>query len=555
MQSLTSTDAVYLLVVSGDPDRASSVVDGIYPTNPKFVLEKEQLLEGGWLNRWRSLHRLRGHAFVLFFESLERIWEPRLKLAVGFAHRCQLTIFADETDRQCVYTHRDILIGTPEFLFSGFLDLLTLVGAEAGVRLLGRCLTPQRPPPSSASHELDLVHLYPFPLQPLTPGGELSYLRGTLSGMREAAITAELFSGCPIPETDFLVHLILNQRRFYLVKESLTLAYNITFVRSVLKTLAGRRPRFLYQRHGGFVLSGAILARILKLPLVLEYQGSVHWWAETWVSTRFLRLLQRIEELTLAAASIVVVVSDVLRDELVAKGIPFERVVVNPAAVDPERFRPSPDRAQTRKDFRIVDNEVVVAFVGSFSHWHGVEVLERAIVQLAERRKQSPALRVLRFLLVGDGPLKHDMERRLEGEGVSELVTFTGAVQAERVPALLDAADILAAPTIPMPGKAFFGSPSKLFEYMAMEKAIVASDLDQLSDVLDHEQTALLVPPADETSLADAIELLATNTQLRLRIGRNARAVALERHTWRHNAERLLQAVERIRDSDLLKPR
>jgi glycosyltransferase involved in cell wall biosynthesis len=259
-------------------------------------------------------------------------------------------------------------------------------------------------------------------------------------------------------------------------------------------------------------------------------------------------LLQRIEELALAAASIVVVVSDVLRDELVAKGIPYERIVVNPAAVDPERFRPSPDRTQTRKEFRIVNDEVVVAFVGSFSHWHGIEVLERAIVQLAERRKRSLALCVLRFLLVGDGPLKPDMERRLEEEGVAELVTFTGTVQAERVPALLDAADILVAPTIPMPGKAFFGSPSKLFEYMAMEKAIVASNLDQLSDVLDHEQTALLVPPADETSLADAIELLATNTQLRLRIGRNARVVALERHTWRHNAARLLQAVEHIRE-------
>lgn len=548
METVTSADPIYLVVLSGDPERAHSFVRETYPTNPTVVLEKAQLMAGGWQTRLRTLRQLRGEALVLFTESLELMWEARLKLAVGFAHRCRLTIFADEARRCRVYTRLGVVLRTPEFVLSGILDLFTLAGAEVGQRVLTRWLTAPLLRRSTEDYELDLIHLYPFPFQPLKPGGELSYLRGTLSGLREASVSTEVLSGCPMPITDFPVHLIPNHRRLYLCKESLAVSYNLRFVLGVRKAIAGRRPRVIYQRHGGFVLSGAILARLLRVPLALEYQGSVHWWAKTWVPTRFLGLLQRVEDLSLEAASIVVVVSDALRTELVAKGIHPERIIVNPAAVDPERFQSSPRRNQTREDFGFVEGNVVVGFVGSFSHWHGIDVLERAILHLLARPDRSATLSKLRFLLVGDGVLRRSMERRLDEGGASKLTVFTGTVPADRVPDFLDAADILVAPNVPMPGKAFFGSPSKLFEYMAMGKAIVASDLDQLADVLEHGETAWLVPPTDDRGLADAIEHLASSPELRLRLGRNAHAAALERHTWRQNALRLIKAVGRVEE-------
>ena len=123
-------------------------------------------------------------------------------------------------------------------------------------------------------------------------------------------------------------------------------------------------------------------------------------------------------------------------------------------------------------------------------------------------------------------------------------VVFTGSVSPELVPRLLDAADILLAPTVAMPGgKKFFGSPSKLFEYMAMSKAIVASDLEQLGAVLSHRETAWLVPAGDHEALANAIEVLAGDPLLRAELGSHARVAAVENHTWRQNALRLLAAV------------
>jgi glycosyltransferase involved in cell wall biosynthesis len=84
-------------------------------------------------------------------------------------------------------------------------------------------------------------------------------------------------------------------------------------------------------------------------------------------------------------------------------------------------------------------------------------------------------------------------------------------------------------------GSKFFGSPTKLFEYMAMGKGIVASRLDQLAEVLEHERTALLVTPGNAEELAEAILWLALNPKAREALGSAARRAAVERHCWSHN--------------------
>ncbi|HKQ52365.1 MAG TPA: glycosyltransferase, partial [Pyrinomonadaceae bacterium] len=91
-------------------------------------------------------------------------------------------------------------------------------------------------------------------------------------------------------------------------------------------------------------------------------------------------------------------------------------------------------------------------------------------------------------------------------------------------------------------GSEFFGSPTKLFEYMAMGKSIVASRLGQIGDVLAHEETALLVEPGDARQLSEAILRLVDAPELRERLGAAARREAVARHTWAHNARRVLDA-------------
>ena len=83
---------------------------------------------------------------------------------------------------------------------------------------------------------------------------------------------------------------------------------------------------------------------------------------------------------------------------------------------------------------------------------------------------------------------------------------------------------------------------------MALGKAIVASDLEQIGEVLAHEQTALLVKPGDTAQLADAIVRLAGDEPLRRSLGERARRQAVAEHTWDRHVERILAAARRQRD-------
>jgi glycosyltransferase involved in cell wall biosynthesis len=134
----------------------------------------------------------------------------------------------------------------------------------------------------------------------------------------------------------------------------------------------------------------------------------------------------------------------------------------------------------------------------------------------------------------------------------SGLVVFTGLLPHEAIPGLLDASDILISPHVPMPdGRPFFGSPTKLFEYMTMGKAIIASNLDQLAQVLTHGATAWLVRPGSDVELAAAIEMLAEDSELRSSLGQNARGHILDRYTWRVNAEHVLARISAPRNLSL----
>jgi glycosyltransferase involved in cell wall biosynthesis len=244
--------------------------------------------------------------------------------------------------------------------------------------------------------------------------------------------------------------------------------------------------------------------------------------------------------LNLEAATRIFVVSEVERRNLVERGISAYKIIVNPNGVDIERFRPAAGGREARHELGLKDGEVVAGFVGTFGPWHGVE-------KLAEAIKSIPRSVPVRFLLVGSGSLKVEVEKQLESEVNSGRVIFTGAVVHDRVPALLDACDILVAPHVPLAdGSDFFGSPTKVFEYMAMGKPIVASRLGQIGEVLTDQETALLVEPGNVSELGAAIVKLTESNELRVRLGSKAREVAEREHTWKHNAQRVLESYQSL---------
>jgi glycosyltransferase involved in cell wall biosynthesis len=305
------------------------------------------------------------------------------------------------------------------------------------------------------------------------------------------------------------------------------------------------RPSWIYQRHSIGSYAGVAASRAAEVPLVLEYNGSEVWVARHWGRPlRYERLALAAEEASLRHAHVVVTISQVLADELVERGIAPERVLWHPNGVDADAFDPirfdAAARHKLRDRYGIAHEATLVTFVGTFGQWHGVDVLAHAIRDEAEWARGAG----VHFLLVGDG-LKMP-EVRAAVQGLDDVVTLTGLVPQADAPLHLAASDILVSPHVPnADGSPFFGSPTKLFEYMASARPIVASDLDQIGDVL-RDDLAVLVRPGDPADLSRGLRELVADPGRRTELGARARRRVVERYTWAHHVDALLAALERV---------
>ncbi|HJZ68622.1 MAG TPA: glycosyltransferase family 4 protein [Blastocatellia bacterium] len=317
---------------------------------------------------------------------------------------------------------------------------------------------------------------------------------------------------------------------------------NIVFTIKSLQLVTRSSPDdadFIYQRYSRFNWTGVALSLVTGLPLALEFNASEIWVSRNWDPIGQLWLLKRFEKLNLRAADLIFVVSEVERRNLTRAGISSERIVVNPNGVDTDMFRPGCGGDAVRRALG-VESRTVVGFVGTFGPWHGAPVLAEAA------RRVSGASRC-HFLFVGEGEQRSEAEAIIEAADSAVSATFTGRIPHASIPSYLDACDMLVSPHVESTdGSEFFGSPTKLFEYMATGKAIVASRLGQIGEVIVDGENGLLVEPGDARSLAKAIERLSQDAAVRARLGSAARRTVLDRYTWKHNAARVFEAIRTV---------
>jgi len=250
-----------------------------------------------------------------------------------------------------------------------------------------------------------------------------------------------------------------------------------------------------------------------------------------------------IERANLQAADAIVVVSQALKDELVERGLSADKILVNPNGVDASRFDPDLIHDKSRKLRKTLglEDKIVVGFIATFGRWHGAEILARAIRPVIEKDPR------IHFLFIGDGATVAAVRNIVRDTHATAATTFTGMIHQKDGPLYLGACDMFVCPHIPNPdGTPFFGSPIKLFEYMAMARGIVASRLDQIAQVLKHRTTALLVTPGSVAELVDGILELAAKPDERTRLGSNARQEVVARYTWVGHTARILDHVRDV---------
>lgn len=316
---------------------------------------------------------------------------------------------------------------------------------------------------------------------------------------------------------------------------------NITFYFKLKRIIRERGITMIYQRYSMLNCVGVALAQRFKIPLYLEFNGSESWVDQHWSPGRRLKigwLIEKIELLNLQHATNIIVVSHVLKEQLLARGIDAQKISVCPNGVDVDIFNPEALQAEreTLRGASALDERFIFGFSGTFGPWHGVDVLAYMIPYIV---RQNPHAH---FMLIGDGSLRQSLYDALAQAQVLSHVTFTGMLRSEDVPAYLAMCDAFICPTQPNPdGTRFFGSPTKLFEYMAMAKPIIASDIEQLGQVLKDAAQHLLVQPHDyEGFVQAALKCMDMPNDERDALGCTLQQRAHKSYTWRAHVQSFL---------------
>ncbi|OAB88382.1 hypothetical protein AWH69_00780 [Janibacter melonis] len=280
-----------------------------------------------------------------------------------------------------------------------------------------------------------------------------------------------------------------------------------------------------FQNNG---LAGLRAARRLGIPFVYEMRGLEDLMkisrnpafggtdAYAYMTTLELHVVQH--------ADLTFVITEALREEMIARGGPADRIKVLPNGVHTSRFEPrEPDRSLVEE--LDIAGKTVIGYAGSLVDYEGIELLLRAAAELKGERDDFAVV------VVGDGHHQAVLHRLARELDVLDVVTFTGRVPHDEVARYLSIFEITPLMRLPLPVCELI-SPIKPFESMAMGKAMISSSVAALAEIVAADERGLVFDKGDAGSLATQIRRYLDDPELRERMGRQAREWVLAERDW-----------------------
>ncbi|MGY5450732.1 glycosyltransferase family 4 protein [Agarivorans sp. MS3-6] len=315
------------------------------------------------------------------------------------------------------------------------------------------------------------------------------------------------------------------------VFELFELAFNVLAWWRLRKAVKQQNIALIYERYSLFMFASVWWAKRHNVPIVLEINDSclVHRVRELF----FQRFAKSVEQWIFSNATGLVFISS--RFQQVAQDAypNIAASVISPNAADLDQFVIDKPAAQALREKLKVEDKVVVGYVGAFVHWHGIDWF---VDLIAERLKDYPNIVLL---LVGDGVCYQSIKQRIESAGAGAQIIMPGRVAHDQVPTYLSAMDFGI-----LPDSNDYGSPMKLFEFMAMGKGMVAPDFTPIEEVVADGETSWLFKANDREACVERVLSLSAQPEQQQHVGKQARAYIERERQWRHNAEQLLTLVK-----------
>jgi glycosyltransferase involved in cell wall biosynthesis len=290
---------------------------------------------------------------------------------------------------------------------------------------------------------------------------------------------------------------------------------------------------------------GLAAARKLSLPVVLqpeingELSGEVYSWGKEWggLTRRLVRAATHVRNQWMRRADAFVAMSRAIEGEMLAAGVPPDRIVRIPHGVDLERFRPADatERLALRRRLNLPEAARILTYTGRLLKGKGLELLLQVFAQ-----SLAPDDHLL-LVGAGDGQslsIEAELRARAAVPPLAGRVTFTGRV--ENVDDYLRASDVFVFPS------EFEALGISLVEAAACGLPCVASRTGGIVDVIDHEANGLLHDPNDVAGLATCLARLRADRALGERLGRAARQRAEREFDWKRSIRRYRELFDRV---------
>jgi glycosyltransferase involved in cell wall biosynthesis len=327
------------------------------------------------------------------------------------------------------------------------------------------------------------------------------------------------------------------------------LSFGALVIPVVLLALLRRKPDVIVSRYFKFVLPLIWIARLWRIPFVLEVNSDLRNERDVaGVSRRRAGLESRMEKKIYASATGIVAVADSIRERIVTLlGSRHPPVTVVENGVDTDVYSPI-ERDEARAELDLCGDIPIVAYAGGFNKYQGIPDLVSAFAEVLKAFPQAM------LLLAGDGPERESVAQQVAQLGIGANVHLYGNLPERRTALVLGAADVCVAPYNALAaatnesdpfahGARCRGSPLKVFSYLACGRPVVATHFREAGVLVERYGAGCAVPPEDTRALAVAICGLLADAGARRAMGEAGRAAAVANHSWAAAARSVIEFI------------
>lgn len=318
------------------------------------------------------------------------------------------------------------------------------------------------------------------------------------------------------------------------------LALNLPHLRAEYHILQRQRPDILFTRLEVYNFSGLWLSKWLDIPLVVEADcpptyEMMHFYGKDYKHLG--NLAAKLELRNLLDADAVIVISSALKNYYIELGVAADKMHVIPNAADHEKFRPMPKDRDLVEKYGLGDS-IVVGWIGSLFGWSGIENLIAVARQVLETRPN------VNFMLVGGGKNQEFFAQHLQTGPHAARVILPGTVPHDQVARYLSCMDVVLAPYPKL--DFWYASSMKIFEYMAAGKAVLATAVGQVAEIIEDGVNGYLFDPDCSSMLLEKILALVDSPEARRRVGERARLDIEQKWNWHNIANQMITIFDGV---------